>query len=47
MIIRGNVATSAAIHFLGASSLMCWFNNKEFSVLYLQSNTTIFHLVVQ
>ena len=25
-----------------------WYcNNKEFSVLYLQSNTTIFHLVVQ
>ena len=23
------------------------FFNKEFSVLYLQSNTTIFHLVVQ
>ena len=22
-------------------------NNKKFSVLYLQSNTTIFHLVVQ
>jgi len=28
--------------FCGASSLLCWFNNKEFSVLYLQSNTTIF-----
>jgi len=23
--------------FLGASSSLCWFNNKEFSVLYLQS----------
>ena len=31
----------------GASSPLCWFNNKEFCVLHIQSNTTIFHLVVQ
>ena len=33
--------------FLGASSPLCWFNNKEFCVLHIQSNTTIFHLAVQ
>ena len=30
-----------------ASSPLCWFNNKEFCVLHVQSNTTIFYLVVQ
>jgi hypothetical protein len=31
----------------GASSPLCWFNNKEFCVLHVQSNTTILYLVVQ
>jgi len=31
----------------GASSPLCWFNNKEFCVLHVQSKTTIFHLLVQ
>ena len=31
----------------GASSPSCRFNNKEFCVLHVQSNTTIFYLVVQ
>ena len=31
----------------GASSPLCWFNNKEFCVLHVQSNTTIFYLLVQ
>jgi len=26
---------------------LCWFNNKEFCVLHVQSNTTIFYLLVQ
>ena len=26
---------------------LCWFNNKEFCVLHVQSNTTIIHLLVQ
>ena len=30
-----------------ASSPLCWFNNKEFCVLHVQSNTTIFYLLVQ
>jgi len=35
------------LFFLGVSSPLCWFNNKEYCVLHVQSNTTIFHLVVQ
>jgi hypothetical protein len=31
----------------GASSPLCWFNNKEFCVLHIQSNTTIFYLLIQ
>ena len=31
----------------GALSPLCWFNNKEFRVLHIQSNTTIFYLLAQ
>jgi hypothetical protein len=27
--------------------LLCWFNNKEFCLLHIQLNTTVFHPVVQ
>jgi len=30
----------------GASSPLCWFNDKEFCVLHIQSNTTVFYLSV-
>jgi len=26
---------------------LCWFNNKEYCVLHIQSNTTVFHPTVQ
>ena len=32
--------------FLGASSPLRWFNNKEFFVLHIQSNTTIVAFVL-
>ena len=35
------------IEHWGASSPLCWFNNKEFCVLHVQSNTNIFYLAVQ
>jgi len=38
----GIKAHNSDMQFWGASSLLCWFNEKEFFVYYkIQSNTTV------
>ena len=43
--LKRNISCNA--FFLGASSPLCWSNNKEFFFLHIRANTTIFHLIVQ